>query len=194
MNERVAVGVLAIVTLVALWVAPWAVYNRETGSRAAVLLLPNRTIDFTARTEPIFAPGQATVLAASLLGLLGVAGAAALRDRPRRVVWILAGAALVAAVSWGLDDFHGSVEARRAIAFRDALAPAIANPGPNHDGERLAVLADEAFSRPVVRSVELAREAGVVVRRLPYGGSAPGPAAFLTLAVGLAAFVFGLRI
>jgi general nucleoside transport system permease protein len=194
MNERVAVAIFAIVTLVSLWVAPWAVYNRETGSRAAVLLLPNRTYDFTARTEPIFATGQATVLAVSLLGLVLVAGAAALRERPRRVVWIAAGAMLVAAVAWGLDDFHGAVEARRAIAFRDALAPAIANPGPTQDGERLRELADEAFSRPVVRSVELAREAGVVVRRLPYGGAAPGPAAFLTFVMGIAAFVFGWRI
>jgi general nucleoside transport system permease protein len=194
MNERVAVAIFAIVTLVSLWVAPWAVYNRETGSRAAVLLLPNRTFDFTARTEPIFATGQATVLAVSLLGLVLVAGAAALRERPRRVVWIVAGAMLVAGVAGGLDDFHGAVEARRAIAFRDALAPAIASPGPTQDGERLRVLADEAFSRPVVRSVELAREAGVVVRRLPYGGAAPGPAAFLTFVMGIAAFVFGLRI
>ena len=194
MNERVAVGVFAIVTLVALWVAPWAVYNRETGSRAALLLLPNRTIDFTARTEAVFAPGQATALAVSILGLALVAGAAALRDRPRRIVWLLAGATLVAGVTWGLGDFHGSVEARRAIAFRDALVPAIASPGPTQDAERLTVLADEAFSRPVARSVELAREAGVIVRRLPYGGAAPGPAAFLTLVAGVAAFVFGLRI
>jgi general nucleoside transport system permease protein len=194
MNERVAVAVFAIVTLLALWVAPWAVFNRETGSRAAVLLLPNRAIDFTARTEAIYAPGQAAVLALSVLGLVLVAGAAALRARPRWIVWMLAGVTLIGAVSWGLADFERSVEARRAIAFREAIAPAIASPSATQDAERLRVLADEAFSRPVHRSVELAREAGVVVRRLPYGGAAPGPAAFLSLVAGVLALVFGLRV
>jgi len=193
MNERLAVAVFAIVTLVALGVAPWAAFNRETGSRAAVLLLPNRAIDFTGRTEPISVPNQGAVLLLSVLGLGVVAGAAALRDRPRQVAWLAAGALLLATSAWGLADFQRAVEVRRVEALRVALAPAIANPTPAQDARRLREIADEALERPVVRSVELAAAAGVVVRRLPYGGAALGPAAFLTFVAGAVALFFGLR-
>jgi len=193
MSERLAVAAVAVVTLVALWVAPWAAFNRETGSRAAVMLLPNRVIDFTGRTEPITAPGQGAVLWLSMAGLIAVAGASGLRDRPRHVTWLAAGALLVVTAGWGLGQFQGAVEARRAVAFQDALAPAIANPTASQDGPRLRQLSEEALSRPVALSVELARAAGVVVRRLPYGGAAPGLAAFLTLTVGVVALVFGAR-
>lgn len=194
MSERLAVAALAVVTLVALWVAPWAAFNRETGSRAAVLLLPNRAIDFTGRTEPIEVPGQTTVAWLAGLGLLAVAGGAALRERPRRAVWLVAGAVVVASTAWGLGEFRGAVEARRATAFREAIAPAIANPAANQDGARLQELFDEAMERPVAASVELARQAGVVVRRLPYGGSSLGLAAFLSLFAGGVALLFGVRV
>ena len=194
MSERLAVAALAVVTLVALWVAPWAAFNRETGSRAAVLLLPNRAIDFTGRTEPIEVPGQGTVAWLAGLGLVAVAGAAALRERPRRAVWLVAGAVVVATTAWGLGEFRGAVEARRAVAFQEAIAPAIAAPRPDQDAGRLQELFDEALERPVATSVELARQAGVVVRRLPYGGSALGLAAFLSLFAGVVALLFGVRL
>ena len=194
MSERIAVAAFALVALVALWVAPWAAFNRETGSRAAVLLLPDRAIDFTGRTEPITVPGQGTVLWLSVAGLVAVVGASALRGRPRHLVWLAAGGLLVGAATWGLGQFDAAVEARRAIAFQEAIAPSIADPRPNQDTDRLRQLSDEALTRPVALSVELAREAGVVVRRLPYGGAALGPSAFLTLVVGIAALLFGLRV
>lgn len=194
MSERVAVAAFALVTLIALWVAPWAAFSRETGSRAAVILLPNRVIDFTGRTEPLSVPGQGAVLWLSVAGLVGVAGGAALRGRARHVAWLAAGGLLLGTVGWGLGQFDAAVETRRAVAFQEAIAPNIADPRPNQDAERLRQLSEEALTRPVERSVELAREAGVVVRRLPYGGSAPGIAAFLTLVVGAAALLFGLRV
>jgi hypothetical protein len=127
-------------------------------------------------------------------GLVAVAGAAALRGRSRHLVWLAAGALLVGTATWGLGQFDAAVEARRAIAFQEAIAPSIADPRPNQDADRLRQLSDEAMTRPVTVSVELAREAGVLVRRLPYGGAALGLSAFLTLVVGIAALLFGLRV
>ncbi len=194
MSERIAVAAFALVTLVALWVAPWAAFSRETGSRAAVILLPDRVIDFTGRTEPLSVPGQGAVLWLSVAGLVVVAGAAALPGRARYGAWLAAGALLIGTATWGLAQFDAAVETRRAQAFQEAIAPNIADPRANQDAERLRQLSEEALTRPVTVSVELAREAGVVVRRLPYGGSAPGFAAFLTLAAGVAALLFGLRV
>jgi len=194
MSERVAVAAFALVTLLALWVAPWAAFSRETGSRAAVILLPDRVIDFTGRTDPLSVPGQGAVLWLSVAGLAVVAGAAALPGRARHGAWLAAGALLIGTATWGLAQFDAAVEARRAVAFQEAIAPNIADPRPNQDAERLRQLSEEALTRPVTVSVELAREAGVVVRRLPYGGSAPGFAAFLTLVAGAAALLFGLRV
>ena len=62
MNERLVVLVLAGIAFLGLWVAPWAATNRETGARSAVVLLTNRSIDFTGRTEPVDVPGQVPLL------------------------------------------------------------------------------------------------------------------------------------
>ncbi|MFN2322272.1 MAG: ABC transporter permease [Trueperaceae bacterium] len=194
MNERLAVAALAVLALLSLWAAPWATFNRETGARAAVLLLPNRVIDFTDRTEPVTVPNQGSVLILSALALSGMATGAALRGRARSVVWLATGVLAIGATSWGLGTFSTAVEARRAVAFQDALARPIANPNAGQDPVRLQELADGALDRSVERSVELAREAGVVVRRLPYGGSSFSLAAFLTLVAGAVAVFFGLRI
>lgn len=193
MNERVAVALCALVTLLALWLAPWATFNRETGARASLLLLPNRVIDFTLRTDPVLVPGQQALWWWSLAGLLALVGGALLRDRPRQQLWLVAGVTLIASTSWGLLRFDEAVQARRVIAFQQALAPAIAEPGPNRDGPRLQQIADEAPERSLEASIEAARQAGFLVRRLPYGGSAPGFAAVASLLSGVAAFLFGLR-
>jgi simple sugar transport system permease protein len=194
MNERLAVAALAVLALLSLWAAPWATFNRETGARAAVLLLPNRVIDFTDRTEPVRVPNQGAVLVLTALGLAGMAAGAGLRGRARSVVWLATGVLAIGTTSWGLGAFDTAVEARRAVAFQDALAGPIANPNANQDPVRLQELVDEAFERPVDRSVALAREAGVVVRRLPYGGSSFSLAAFLTFVAGAVAVFFGLRV
>jgi hypothetical protein len=74
------------------------------------------------------------VLALTALGLAGIAGGAALRGRARPyVVWLVAGVLAIGATAWGLDAFGTAVEARRAVAFQDALAGPIANPNANQD-------------------------------------------------------------
>lgn len=194
MIERWAMLCAALLALLALWLAPWATFNRETNARAAVLLLPNRVIDFTDRTEPIEVPGQSTVLWLSVAGLLAVAGGAVLRDRPRYALWLLAGVSLIATTGSGLHAFDDAVQSRRIVAFQEALAPVIAEPGPNRDGPELARISASAFERSVDANIALAREAGFVVRRLPYGGSALGFAAFISFMLGVAALVFGARL
>ncbi len=194
MNERLAVAALALVTLAALWVAPWATFNRETGARAAVVLLPNRSLDFTGRTDPIDVPRQDAVLLLTALGLVAVGAGSALRERPRYVAWLVGGVLVIGATAWGLDAFGKAVEVRRVVAFQDAVSSAVAQPNERQDVARLRTLIEEAGTRSVDRSVELAREAGVVVRRLPYGGSAFGPAAFLAFVVGGVAIFFGGRL
>lgn len=74
MNERALLAALAALTLLSLVFAPWAAINRETGARGTLLLLPNRTVDFTGRTEGVTVPGQGAVLAICALSLVAIAG------------------------------------------------------------------------------------------------------------------------
>ncbi len=194
MMERVAVAALAALALLALWFAPWATYNRETGARATVLLLPNRSMDFTGRTEAITVPGQGLVLVASAFGLLTVLAAASLRTGgAQRWLWLGAGALALLSTTVGLSQFDQAVHQRRVTAFQQAIAPAIANPNANQDAARLRAISEAAMDRPVEQSIEMASAAGMLVRRLPYGGSALSLAAFLTGAAGVLAMFFGLR-
>ncbi len=194
MNERVAIACLAALTLLALLVTPWAAFNRETGARSAVLLLPNRTIDFTGRTEPLQVPGQGTVLIASLLALGAVIGGAALRERPRRIVWLAAGTALLATTAWGLGAFREAVDEQRLVAVTAAIATAIESARPTLDLELLEQVRVTADERSVEANIAAARGAGLVIRRLPYSGAALGPAAFLAIATAFAALLMGLRV
>jgi general nucleoside transport system permease protein len=193
-NERLAVTVVAVITVLALLVAPWAAYNRETGARSAILLLPNRTIDFTARTEALVLPNGGAVLALSLLGLAAIALGAAFADRPRRVLWLAGGVLVLATTAWGLNAFDDAVHEQRIGAFRGAVQGAIEAARANVDVERLAEIRDTAEERTIAENVAAAREAGLVIRRLPFTGAALGPAAFLALATAVAAIVLGLRL
>jgi general nucleoside transport system permease protein len=193
-NERLAIGLLAGLTLLALLVAPWAAFNRETGARSAILLLPNRTIDFTGRTDPLQAPGQRAVLVVSLLAVAAVAAGAVLRASARRPVWLVAGAALVLTTAWGLTQFGRAVDEQRLVAVTEAVRSAVESARPALDLERLAEIEATAAERSVEANVAAAREAGLVIRRLPYTGAALGPAAFLALLSGVAAVVLGSRL
>ena len=46
-------GALALLTLLSVWLAPWAALSREIGGRSALLLLPNRVLDLTGRTPAL---------------------------------------------------------------------------------------------------------------------------------------------
>jgi general nucleoside transport system permease protein len=193
-NERLLVAIVAALALLSLWVAPWAAFNRETGARSAVLLLPNRTVDFTGRTAPLQAPGQTTVLVLSALGLALVAGGSALKGRPRQVLWLVAGVGLVATTWWGMGQFHAAVDAERLGAFEAAVQAAIDRPLPAYDVDGLEEVRAAAETRTLAENTAAARAAGLVVRRLPYSGAAIGLSAFLVLATAFAATVLGLRI
>ena len=189
-----AVTLLALVALVSLWLAPWAALNRETGARSAVLLLPERVVDFTGRTPPVEVPGQRSVLALSVVGLLVVAGAGALRGRLRHALWLLAGALLIGGTSWGLSLFNSAVQEARIGAFREVVTRALDSPRDSYDLPALEQVRDEAIARPLDESLLAARAAGLNVRRLPFGRSGFALAAFLTTVVGGFAILFGLRV
>ena len=101
-NERFVVAGLSLVALLGLWLAPWAALSRSTGARNSVLLLPNRYLDFSGRTDFIPVAGLGTVLMISIVALLVVLGAALLRNnRWRAWLWLGGGLLLVATTFLG---------------------------------------------------------------------------------------------
>lgn len=140
MNERALVSILALLALLSLFVAPWAAISRETGARGTVIVLPDRTYDFTGRTDPVEIPGQAVVLGVGALALLGIAAAGALGQRRRTLrytLWLLAGAVLVGTVVWGtLNVSRATQNAQYATLLSDAQDE-LADPGRRVDVEVL---------------------------------------------------------
>ena len=194
MNERLAVVALAVATLLSVWLAPWAALNRETGARSAVLLLPDRIVDFTGRTTPVEVAGLTLVLTLTVAGLALLVASAALRTRPRQVVWIVSGATLVLTSVWGLGRFEAAVDAQRVLSVRDDVRAAIERPRPTFDLDVLQAIVDDPADLSIEETVALAREGGFIIRRLPYTGSALGLAAFLTIVTGSMALIAGLRV
>jgi simple sugar transport system permease protein len=123
MNDRLALAVLALLTLLSLGIAPWAALNRETGARSAVVLLPERIVDFTGRTEPIAIPGQGVVLAVSILALVAIAAGATLTGRRRYWLWLGAGLGLIAVTAYGLTLFGEAVRAAQQAALEAGANP-----------------------------------------------------------------------
>ena len=194
MTERLTVVAFAILTLLSLWFAPWAALNRETGARSAVMLLPNRIVDFTTRTTPVEVPGQAVVLLLGVLGTAAIAGGGALRDRPRQVLWLGAGATLIVSTAWGLGAFAAAVDAQRVLSVRDDVRAAVERPRPTYDLEVLQALVDDPADLRIEETIARAREGGLIIRRLPYTGAGMGLAAFLSIVTGLFALVAGARV
>ena len=194
MNERLAMLLLTLLALVGLWLAPWAATNRETGARSALILLPNRTVDFTGRTDLVDIPGQGVVLVLSTASLLAVLAGTALRGRVRQWLWLTGGAVLIATHSWGLDRFGEAVREARIGAFVDVVQARIDSPRESTDVPGLERVVTDAFELPLSSSIAAARAAGLNVRRLPYSNSGIGLSAFLMLVVGGLAVLFGLRL
>ncbi len=193
-NERVAVVVLVLLTALAVVFAPWAAVNRETGARSAVVLLPNRIIDFTGRTAPVDLPQQGAVLVLTILGLGVVGAGSALRQRPRQLAWLLGGLVLVVGTSWGLGHFTASVDDARFQAFVSEVERAVAKPKPAYELDKLEAALATVHERGLAENLAVVDDAGLVIRRLPYTNASFGLTAFLALVTGASALLFGLRI
>ncbi len=192
-SERLALFLLAVVAALAVLVAPWAAINRETGARSAVVLLPERVVDFTGRTDPVDLPAQGTVFVLTLVGLAGVGAGAAVRGRGRYLVWIAAGVVLVSGTLYGMNRFYAGVANARQQAFVNEVQRGLDNPRPTVDVAALEQVLAAAGERSLDENLAASADAGLVVRRLPYSNAGFGMSAFLALVVGLFAILFGLR-
>lgn len=193
MSDRIAVLTMAVVTAAALVLAPWGAVNRETGARSAVVLLPERYVDFTGRTEPVRFPAGRTVLLVTALGVALAAGGALTASRARYAVWFGAAALLVAVNAWGVSRFGVAVDEARLLAVRAEIASAAADPTPRQDAQALRQVVESFDERTLDESLAAARAAGLNIRRLPYANVGPGWSAFLAVVLGLVAAVAGLR-
>lgn len=197
-NERMALIVLALVTALAVVFAPWAAINRETGARSAVVLLPERYVDFTGRTQPIELPQQGAVLVLTLVGLALVAGGGALPAKARRFAWLAGGLVLVVGTAWGMGRLTGAVESARYDAFLGEVRVAVERPRPAYNVDKLEALLAAAeqpdSERNLTEGLAEADAGGLVVRRLPYTNAGVGLTAFLALVTGAFALVFGVKV
>ena len=175
-----------------LWLVPWAAINRETGSRSALLLLPDRILDFTGRTDPVVFTGMQTVLLLSLVcaGLLFLSGL--LRGRGARFVWLVAGIGLVLVTSLGLGRFSTAIDEARVTSVVQTIESTVANPRPVHDVPALEQLLADAPGLSLDEVLERSQAGGLLIRRLPFANSGLALAAFIAYVSGVLAIVYGL--
>jgi len=192
-SERLTVVALVVVTLLAVWLAPWAAFNRETGSRGALTLLPNRIVDLTGRTDPVHVPSQAPVLALTLVGLAGLALGSARPQRSRRWLWLGAGTLLVVTTFTGLNLHEAAYDDARAGVVRATLEEALIEPSSRVDVPGLEALIARMDGLDLETVQDQAGEVGVRIRRLPYNDVSLGFAAFLAITTGILSVLFGLR-
>jgi len=193
-NEKVFLSALALLALIGLFTAPWAAISRETGARGTVIVLPNRLYDFTGRTEPVQIPGQGVVLGVGVVALLAVAAGSRLSARRRAVVWLVGGAVLVGVTVWGSVTVQRTTQGAQVSALLANAQEELADPGRRTD---VAALQNVLAGADALTTPELLtglQDAGLRIRQLPYEATSAGLAAALTLATGLLAFFFGLRL
>lgn len=193
MSDRLVVAALALLAALALVVAPWGAVNRETGARSAVVLLPDRYIDFTGRTQPVQFPEGSTVLLITVLGVALAGAGAAAPGLGRHAVWIASAIVLIGVTGWGLARFGDATEAARLTAVRAELEAAIDDPSPRQDPDVLRVALGSFDERTLDENLAALRAGGLVIRRLPYTNTGPGWASFLAIFLGLVTAVAGLR-
>ena len=177
-----------------LWIAPWAATNRETGARSAVVLLANRSIDFTGRTEPVNVPGQRAVLVLGSVCLICLASSTFLASKTRLFLWLVFGVTLIGVNAWGLNHFSQALTEARIGAFVSVVEDRIGSPRETTDIQRLRGIVDSAYSLPLIDSIAKAKEAGLNVRRLPYKNGGMGLAAFLMVLSGSVSAFLSLRL
>jgi simple sugar transport system permease protein len=195
MNERIFVPALAGLTAILLLLAPWAVLNRETGARSALLLLPDRIIDFTGRTPLFTVPGLNAVLWLSLRALAVIVLASFLRRQPtRNTAWLLAGLLLLLGTGWGLRQFEVAYFQARVVALNATIEGAIENPRPAQDVAALQELLLRTPEQSLDTSFAQSAAAGLLIRRAAYTNGGMALAAFMALVTGTISFLFGLRL
>ena len=194
MNDRLTVAALTVVAALTAFFAPWASFNRETAARGAVTLLPNRTIDFTGRTDAVDVP-QLAVVAVLLAALYAVLLVASFLPKPtRHIAWLAGGVALIASTFYGLGVHAAAYDAARTTEVRSVLEEALAEPSARTDVAGLESLL-ERFDTQTLEATRLdALQVGVRIRRLPYADGAPGLAAFMAIVTGGLAVLFGLQV
>jgi simple sugar transport system permease protein len=185
MNEKLTVGGLAVVTLLSLWCAPWVALSRATRARSTVLLLPNRVIDFSGRTEPLALPSAVTTLWVVLIALLAILGACWLARQWRFAVWAVAGLVLLVAAGVSLGELQQVTNEARVTAFVAEITEDLADPNDRMDVPGLEAVLDAANDVPLETSLAAARDAGVNVRRLPYNNAGLGWGSFLVILTGI---------
>lgn len=191
MAPRILLSGLGLVTALCVWLVPWAAINRETGSRSALLLLPDRVLDFTGRTGPIVVEGMTLVFILTLIGagLLLISGL--LRGAGSRFVWLAAGLLLIGASSFGLGRFNEGVDQARFETVLGTIQSTVENPRPVHDVPALEALLAEADQLELAEVLSASEAGGLLIRRLPYANSGPALAMFMAVVSGIIALVYG---
>ena len=194
MSERLVVAASSLLALLAVWLAPWVSLARQTGGRSAALLLPDRYLDFTGRTELLALPGLGAVFWLTLLALSVLLLASFLRGRLRSALWLVAGLALVGVTAWGLRQVEVAVYEARLGLIMETLEEAVAEPLERYDLPALETVLAEAPQTHNLVTVLKARQAGLTIRRLAYENSGLGLAAFLAYLSAVLAILFSLRV
>jgi general nucleoside transport system permease protein len=194
--QRFSVTLLACLTALGLLLAPWAAINRSSSAESSVLLLPNRYVDFTGRTEALLVGGLSLtffiVIACLALILLGTF----LTKQIRSLLWIIAGIVLIVTTALSTSGVSRVSSNARIALVVESLQGSLENPREGTDVERLRQIIADAPNRAVDETVLEARQAGVDVRRLnrlPYGNAGIGLTAFLCYVTGIIALMLGLR-
>jgi general nucleoside transport system permease protein len=194
--DRIFIVVLSAITGLCLWLAPWAAINRETGARSALLLLPNRVIDFTGRTDPLLISSLGFVLAVIAVCIVVLLLASMLAKNARLLLWLVAGVALMVVTYIGSSTVLKVVNEARVNLFVESLQQDIDSPRDGTNIEKLKTIIEQAPQRSIEISTLEAKDAGANTKRLsrlPYGNSGIGLTAFLCYITGILAIVLGLR-
>ena len=194
--DRIFIFVLSTITGLCLWLAPWAAINRETGARSALLLLPNRVIDFTGRTDPLLISSLGFVFAVIAVCLLVLFVSSLLAKNARLLLWLVAGVALIVITYIGSSTVLNVVSEARVKLLIESLQQDMNGLREGTNVEKLKTIIEQAPQRSIEISTLEAKDAGANTKRLsrlPYGNSGIGLTAFLCYITGILAIVLGLR-
>ena len=193
MNDRIAIVSVAILSLLGIAFAPWAAIARQTGAKNAVLLLPNRYIDFTARTPALSIAGLNIVFILSIVALLALLLSALIKSRQRYIIWFISGMVLLFVTSWGLANMKHSVRVARVELIKAKIEKALEKPKKSIKVEELKKVLANIDNTPVSTSILRSRYAGFTIKRLPYEKSGIGLAAFLAYVSALLAIFLSFQ-